>query len=98
MFEEIHAPLKESGVGGKDFDSGMIDECAVERDKVGAISRVAVGIAKFGQHSFGGDQAKLRITGNHCRRFVKWFARIQQREEIKRIGKDCGHFFGSPLT
>ena len=40
---------------------------------------------------------EMFVSGQRRRRFVKRFPRIQQGEEIKRVGKDRGHFFGSPL-
>jgi len=96
LLEEIHAALKKPGVGGNDSDTGMIQERAVERHKIGAVVRVSISVAKLGQHPFGGDKVELRIAGNVGGLGVTIFAGIKQREEIKRVGKEGRHFFGSP--
>ena len=94
--KKIHAALKEAGVRGNDFDAGMIEESAVERHKIGAVIRVAISVAKLGEHPFRGDEVEFRVAGKFCCLQVAFFAGIQQREKIKRVGKDRRHFFGSP--
>ena len=96
LLEEIHAPLKETGVGRNDFNAGMIEERSVEQYKVGAVIRVAISVAKLGEHPFGGDDVELRGAGKFCRLQVTFLAGIQQREKIKCVGKDRRHFLGSP--
>ena len=96
LLEEIHAALKETGVGRNDFNAGMIEERSVEQYKVGAVIRVAISVAKLGEHPFGGDDVELRGAGKFCRLQVTFLAGIQQREKIKCVGKDRRHFLGSP--
>ena len=74
LLEKIHAALKEAGVGGNDFDAGMIEESAVERHKIG-------------EHPFGGDEVEFRVAGKFCCLQVAFFAGIQQREKIKPSAK-----------
>jgi len=74
----------------------MIEKRTVERHEIGAVIRMAIGVAKLGQHPFGGENVELRIAGNFGGLLVTIFAGIKQREKIKRVGKDGRHFFGSP--
>ena len=87
LLEKIHAALKEAGVGGNDFDAGMIEESAVERHKIGAVIRVAISVAKLGEHPFGDDEVELRVAGKFCCLQVAFFTGIQQREKIKPSAK-----------
>ena len=61
LLEEAHAALEEGSSGGNDFNSCVVDQTTVERDEVSTVLRMAVGIAEFSEHPFGGDQAELRI-------------------------------------
>ena len=59
--EEIHAAPEKPGVGRNDLDAPMVDDGAIEGDKIRPVFRMRVGIGKFSQHPLGCDQPERGV-------------------------------------